>query len=60
MFGRDVSPSPERGKVIRGDAAVTVDLDTPAIEADVEFTNVIQLESGAPVTVRPSLPGLLC
>ena len=46
MVGRDMSASPRRGQVLRGDADVTVDFGPSAIMADVEFTDIVNIETG--------------
>ena len=47
MLGRDVSASPSRGQVIRGDSDVTVEFGAAAITADVAFTDIVNIETGA-------------
>lgn len=46
MIGRDMRASDSRGQVILGDADVTLDFGTTAITADVEFTDIANVESG--------------
>ena len=46
MIGREMRASPSRGQVIRGDADVTVEFGTSAITADVEFTDIANVETG--------------
>ena len=46
MIGRDMRASESRGQVIVGDADVTVDFAATALTADVEFTNIANVESG--------------
>lgn len=48
MIGRDMSASPGRGQVVRGDADVTVDFGPTAVMADVEFTDIVNIETGDP------------
>ena len=47
ILGRDLRASPSRGQAIRGDADVTVELETNAITADVTFTDIVNIETGA-------------
>ncbi len=47
MLGRDVSASRSRGQAIRGDADVTVEFGADAITADVAFTGIVNIETGA-------------
>ena len=46
MLGHDMRASPSRGQVIRGDADVTVDFAAMGITADVEFTDIVNMETG--------------
>ncbi|MDE0304462.1 MAG: transferrin-binding protein-like solute binding protein [Albidovulum sp.] len=46
MFGRDVRPSASRGQLLRGDAEITVKFDEAESEADVEFANIVELDTG--------------
>ncbi|MDE0176291.1 MAG: hypothetical protein OYH76_07855 [Defluviicoccus sp.] len=46
MLGRDMRASPDRGQVIRGDADVTVDFGRAGMTADVEFTGIVNIETG--------------
>ena len=46
MLGRDMRASASRGQVIRGDADVTVDFTATDMTADVEFTDIVNIESG--------------
>ena len=46
MLGRDMRASPGRGQVIRGDADVTVDFAADSMTADVEFTDIVNIETG--------------
>ena len=46
MLGRDMRASPDRGRVIRGDADVTVDFGRAGLTADVEFTGIVNIETG--------------
>ena len=46
VIGRDMRASDSRGQVILGDADVTVDFDATALTADVEFTDIANVESG--------------
>ena len=46
MLGRDMSASPGRGQVIRGDADVTVEFGGTNMTADVEFTDIANTETG--------------
>ena len=46
MIGREMRASPSRGQVIRGDAGVTVEFGASAITADVEFTDIANVETG--------------
>ena len=46
VIGRDMRASDSRGQVILGDADVTVDFDVAALTADVEFTDIANVESG--------------
>ena len=46
MIGRDMRASDSRGQVILGDADVTLDFGTTALTADVEFTDIANVESG--------------
>ena len=46
MLGRDMSASPSRGQVIRGDADVTVEFGGTGMTADVEFTDIANTETG--------------
>ncbi|MDE0390649.1 MAG: hypothetical protein OXI57_01100 [Rhodospirillales bacterium] len=46
MIGRDMRASDSRGQVILGDADVMLDFGTTAITADVEFTDIANVESG--------------
>ena len=48
MLGRDMSASAGRGQVIRGDADVTVDFGAADITVDVEFTEIVNIQTGAP------------
>ena len=48
MLGRDMRASAGRGQAIRGDADVRVDFDAAAITVDVEFTGIVNIETGAP------------
>lgn len=47
MLGRDMGASPSRGQVMRGDADVTVDIGATGVTADVEFTDIVSIETGA-------------
>ena len=47
MLGRDLRASAGRGRVIRGDADVTVEFGVAAITADVAFTDIVNIETGA-------------
>ncbi|MDE0343587.1 MAG: transferrin-binding protein-like solute binding protein [Deltaproteobacteria bacterium] len=47
MLGRDLRASAGRGQVIRGDADVTVEFGAAAITADVAFTDIVNIETGA-------------
>ena len=47
MLGRDLRASASRGQVIRGDADVTVEFGAAAITADVAFTDIVNIETGA-------------
>ena len=47
MLGRDVSASPSRGQAIRGDADVTVAFGAGTVTADVAFTDIVNVETGA-------------
>lgn len=47
MLGRDLRASAGRGQVIRGDADVTVEFGVAAITADVAFTDIVNIETGA-------------
>ena len=46
MIGRDMRASPSRGQVILGDADVTVDFGALAMAADVEFSDIANIETG--------------
>ncbi len=46
MLGRDMRASDSRGQVIRGDADVTVDFAADGMTADVEFTEIVNIETG--------------
>ena len=46
MLGRDMHALPSRGQTIRGDADVTVDFAATGITADVEFTDIVNIETG--------------
>ena len=46
MLGRDMSATASRGQVVRGDAGVTVEFEAGAVTADVEFTDIANLETG--------------
>ena len=46
MIGREMRASPSRGEVIRGDADVTVDFGLGAVTADVEFSDIANVETG--------------
>ena len=46
MLGREVSASPNRGQAIRGDADVTVEFSAGDFTADVEFTRIVDIETG--------------
>ena len=46
MLGRDMSASPARGQVMRGDADITVEFGAVAVTADVAFTDIINIETG--------------
>ena len=46
MLGRDVSATPGRGQVVRGDADVTVEFGGTGMAADVEFTDIANTETG--------------
>ena len=48
MLGRDMRASPGRGQVVRGEAGVTVAFKESAVAADVEFTGIANVETGAP------------
>ncbi len=48
MLGRDMRASAGRGQAIRGDADVTVEFGAADITADVEFTEIVNIETGAP------------
>ncbi len=50
MLGRDMRASPGRGQVVLGDAGVRVAFGTSAITADVEFTGIANVETGAPLS----------
>ena len=47
MLGRDMRASAGRGQAIRGDADVTVDFGAADITVDVEFTGIVNIETGA-------------
>ena len=47
MLGRDLRASAGRGQVIRGDADVTVEFGVAAVTADVAFTDIVNIETGA-------------
>ena len=46
MLGRDMRALPSRGQTIRGDADVTVDFAATGITADVEFNDIVNIETG--------------
>ena len=46
MLGRDMRASAGRGRVIRGDADVTVDFAATGMTADVLFTDIDNIENG--------------
>ena len=46
MLGRDMRASPARGQVMRGDADVTVEFGATGVTADVEFTDIVNIETG--------------
>ena len=46
MLGRDMRASDSRGQVIRGDSDVTVDFAADGVTADVEFTDIVNIETG--------------
>ena len=46
MLGRDMSASPSRGQVIRGNADVTMEFGRTGMTADVEFTEIANTETG--------------
>ena len=46
MLGRDMRASDSRGQLILGDADVTLDFGASAVTADVEFTDIANVESG--------------
>ena len=46
MIGRDMRASASRGQVILGDADVTVDFAATELTADVEFSDIANIESG--------------
>ena len=47
ILGRDLRASAGRGQVIRGDADVTVEFGAATITADVAFTDIVNIETGA-------------
>ena len=47
MLGRDLRASPGRGQAVRGDADVTVAFGADAVTADVAFTGIVNIETGA-------------
>ncbi len=46
MLGREMRASDNRGQVIRGDADVTVDFGADSMTANVEFTDIVNIETG--------------
>ena len=46
LLGRDMRASPGRGQVVLGDADVTVEFGADALTADVEFTDIVNVETG--------------
>ncbi|MDE0390648.1 MAG: transferrin-binding protein-like solute binding protein [Rhodospirillales bacterium] len=46
MLGRDMRASASRGQAIRGEADVTVDFAADSMTADVEFTDIVNIETG--------------
>ena len=48
VLGRDMRASAGRGQAIRGDADVTVDFGAADVTVDVEFTGIVNIETGAP------------
>ena len=46
MIGREMRASANRGQVMLGDADVTVDFGASAITADVEFSDIANIETG--------------
>ena len=48
MLGRDTRVHPSRGGVVKGDATVTVDFGAHGVEADVAFTNIVDLDNTNP------------
>ena len=50
ILGRDLGASPGRGQAVRGDADVTVEFGAAAIAADVAFTGIVNIETGAALT----------
>lgn len=47
MLGRDMRASAGRGQAIRGDADVTIDFGAATLTVDVEFTEIVNIETGA-------------
>ena len=46
VLGRDMRASASRGQAIRGDADVTVDFAATGVTTDVEFTDIVNIETG--------------
>ena len=46
MLGRDMRASAGRGQTIRGDADVTAEFGAAAVTVDVEFTGIVNIETG--------------
>ncbi len=50
MIGRDMRANPGRGQVVLGDVGVTVAFGESTVAADVEFTGIANVETGAPLS----------